>query len=239
MSNEAFPPAMEPSFSHSAAIALGALNKVVWLLLLLKRVPGLNRPYVQLHQWLSTQVNQRRMCKEPAADILSWILAELGNKEPAWLEFQNLKWDAYLILMAASETTSHTLSCLFFELADHPHVWTILQEEIDELYAHEEQPSQMALAKLPYLQACINEALRLYPVLPSGAQRVVPAAGLQLKNAFIPGNTIVQMPFYTIYRDERLFDQADNFIPERWTSKTELDDLRALESSSHCSNSVI
>lgn len=56
------------------------------------------------------------------------------------------------------------------------------------------------LTKLEYLTACINESLRLHPVVPSGVQRITPPQGLQIGTTFVPGETIVQVPTYTLHR---------------------------------------
>lgn len=118
-----------------------------------------------------------------------------------------------------------------------------LQTEIDQYFEENEGVSFAGLSKLEYLQGCINETLRLYPAVPSGVQRMTPPEGLQVDETFIPGNTIVQVPTYTLQRgiyqgivlylsecqrltrvaiDERSFAQPNDFIPERWTTKPEL-----------------
>lgn len=61
-----------------------------------------------------------------------------------------------------------------------------------------------SLSKMKYLQACIDESLRLHPPVPSGLQRMTPREGLQIGETFIPGDTIVQIPTYTLYRGKLL-----------------------------------
>lgn len=75
-----------------------------------------------------------------------------------------------------------------------------LQEEIDNLFSSSSQPNHSSFSKLTYLQACIDETLRLFPPVPSGLQRMTPAEGLQVGDIFIPGDTIVTVPSYTVYR---------------------------------------
>lgn len=72
------------------------------------------------------------------------------------------------------------------------------------------------------LDAVINEVMRLHPPVPSGTQRMTPPEGLWISGRFIPGDTIVQVPSYTVFRDERSFEFPNEFIPERWTSRPEL-----------------
>lgn len=139
---------------------------------------------------------------------------------------------------------------MFYELAAHPDCVKQLQEEVDPLFSGQEgqQNDMRALAQLEHLNAVINEALRLHPPVPSGVQRMTGPEGLQIGDTFVPGNTIVQIPSYTMFRgkynrifilaagysrhkqltrpscnaDERCFEQPDDFIPERWTTKKEM-----------------
>lgn len=95
------------------------------------------------------------------------------------------------------------MQALFHELAVHQDVQKKLQQEIDEYCAehdaHDEHDPAL-LAKLGLLQACINEALRLWPPVASGTQRITPPEGLFVGDAFIPGNMAVQVPSYLIHR---------------------------------------
>lgn len=107
---------------------------------------------------------------------------------------------------------------MFYHFATHPDVYKTLQAEVDALFesnagqeASPEESSEVedpvdsaALAKLPYLQACIDESLRLLPPVPSGLQRQTPPQGLQVGDVWIPGDTIVMTPTYTLNRGECL-----------------------------------
>ena len=51
---------------------------------------------------------------------------------------------------------------------------------------------------------------------------MTPPEGLQIGNTYIPGDTIVQIPMHTHFRDSRNFVRPNEFIPERWTTQPEL-----------------
>ena len=81
--------------------------------------------------------------------------------------------DCDLVVVAGSDTTRTVLSSLFFYLIHNPQKLAKLREEIDHFYPPEESLSSKHFQQMSYLDACINEALRLSPVIPSGSQRDV------------------------------------------------------------------
>jgi len=72
------------------------------------------------------------------------------------------------------------------------------------------------LASLKHLNGVINEALRLYPVIPTATYRKAPPEGISIGETFIPGGTDVWTPQYAIGRSEEIFPEPDRFLPERW-----------------------
>lgn len=108
-------------------------------------------------------------------------------------------------MVAGSDTTAATLTCLFYHFATHPEVYKTLQDELDEFFTAEVTSSDFdtgALGKLRYLQACIDESLRLFPPVMSGLQRQTPPQGIQIGERFIPGNAIVMTPTYAMCRGD-------------------------------------
>jgi len=58
------------------------------------------------------------------------------------------------------------------------------------------------LQALPYLNGFINEALRLYPPIPTGGLRVTPPEGITVASRYIPGDVTIASSRYTIGRRE-------------------------------------
>ncbi|KAM5360147.1 hypothetical protein ACJZ2D_013962 [Fusarium nematophilum] len=208
---------------HTNMLLVSAFSHLIWLFPLFKEIPGLNGEHIKFQKWLSDQVAERQKNKPDLPDVFSWILDDYDSIGcPTKQDTINLHGDAHLIVVAGSDTTAASLTCLFYQLATNPEACKRLQAEVDEFCAENSAPSHTGLSKLKYLQACIDESLRLHPPVPSGLQRMTPPEGIQLGDKFIPGNTIVQIPTYVLNRDERAFERPTEFIPERWTTRREL-----------------
>lgn len=86
--------------------------------------------------------------------------------------------------------------CLFYELARNPNQAEKLLEELQAVDVNDRR----ALEKLPHLNALIDETMRLHPAVPTGGYRDSPPEGLTIGGRFIPGNTTIVAPRYTIFR---------------------------------------
>lgn len=96
--------------------------------------------------------------------------------------------ETVLFLIAGSETTSNTLGFTFYELLRNPDKLKKLYEEIDALEIEDGSSFYNdQLKHLPYLNAVINETLRLDPVVASALQREAPKTTV-LGNMVLPKN---------------------------------------------------
>ena len=72
--------------------------------------------------------------------------------------------------------------------------------------------------RLPYLDACINEALRIHSTSAKGLPRLVPPGGLTVAGQSFTEGTVLSVPTYTIHRDVNVWGaDVEAFRPERWS----------------------
>ena len=96
-----------------------------------------------------------------------------------------------------SDTVASTMIYLFYRLAlERRHV-VIIREEIDKV---DSIFDPQALKGLDHLNGAINEVLRLHPSVPTGGYRESPPQGVEIAGRFIPGNTTIVSPRYTMGR---------------------------------------
>ncbi|KAI0302392.1 cytochrome P450 monooxygenase pc-bph [Multifurca ochricompacta] len=132
---------------------------------------------------------------------------------------EELTAEALTQLIAGSDTTSNSSCAITYYLASNPNVQKKLQKELDDALANEDDPvsSYEVVKNLPYLEAVINEALRLHSTSGIGLPRIVPQGGLTIQGHFFEEGTTLSVPSYTIHRDREVWgDDALVFRPERW-----------------------
>jgi cytochrome P450 len=61
-----------------------------------------------------------------------------------------------------------------------------LTEEIRTSFQSEDEIDFAGVSALPYLLACLDEALRMYPPVATGLPRVVPAGGAAVCGTYVP-----------------------------------------------------
>ncbi|KAH8830807.1 cytochrome P450 [Flagelloscypha sp. PMI_526] len=128
--------------------------------------------------------------------------------------------DTFVGILAGGDTTAGTLSSLFFLLLQHPEALRKLQNEIHALDG--EILTAARLASLPYLNACINETLRLFPSVPIQLSRTpVPGSPMTIAGRYVPEGTTVYVSPMLLGRDPRYFSPyTDTFWPERWLNRS-------------------
>ncbi|TPX07064.1 uncharacterized protein E0L32_011052 [Thyridium curvatum] len=128
---------------------------------------------------------------------------------------------ASALMVAGTETTATALSGLTYHLLQNPAVAEKLKEEIRSSFRCYDDINFDSLARLKYMDACLKEALRIYPPVPSGLPRVTPPGGLVICDHYIPGGTIVGVHHMATYRSPDHFRHPENFAPERWLGDPE------------------
>ncbi|KAI9826497.1 MAG: hypothetical protein M1819_007346 [Sarea resinae] len=137
-----------------------------------------------------------------------------------------LQRDATLhILLAGRGATAGLLSNLCHTLARRPDIWTKLRAEVAEVFGGD-APTKESLKDCKYLRYCINESLRLHPIVPINARRALVDTSLPLGGGphgdepiFIPKGTTVHYDAYSLHRQAAIFGpDAETFRPERWAT---------------------
>jgi cytochrome P450 len=117
---------------------------------------------------------------------------------------KNVISEAKLAIVAGADTNAVTVSNVCYLLCQYPEYQKKLFDELRTLPTLDGIVDDQHLVGKPYLTGIINEALRLYPPVPSGLQRLTPPEGAVIAGRYIPGDMNVTMPTYSLHRGKSL-----------------------------------
>ncbi|KAF7360600.1 Cytochrome P450 monooxygenase [Mycena venus] len=137
--------------------------------------------------------------------------------------------EALTLLIAGSDTTSNSTCAIIYHLAKNPEKQAKLQKELDEQLGIEDElvANSEQVKRLPYLDACINEGLRIHSTSALGLPRIVPEGGLVIGDHAFPAGTVLSVPSFTIHRDPAVWgDDVEAYRPERWFEEDKKDAMQ-------------
>ncbi|PSR70846.1 hypothetical protein PHLCEN_2v13287 [Hermanssonia centrifuga] len=193
------------------------LDHLPWLGYYAKVVQAAASDSFEFRTMAIKRIQERQRGGANRRDLMYFLTNEdIGGEQPVT---RVLVADGILAIVAGSDTTSSVLSNAFFFLMTHPKVYEQLQAEVDRYYP----PGENALdsqhhPKMSYLDAVINETMRMCPAVMSGSQRTTMAGtgGKAIGSHFLPEGTQARLHFYSVQRDPRNFSDPNSFWPERW-----------------------
>ncbi len=147
-----------------------------------------------LHALIDTVIASRDRSR-PGDDMLGVLLAAAAEPDPP-LNTAGVRDEAVTLILAGHETVTNTISFAVDLLGRNP-------------AASGCEPRHI-----------VDETLRLYPPVHVTNRSIV--ADFDAGGFTLPAGWEVLIPEYVIYRDERHFARAAEFLPERWADESQL-----------------
>ncbi|KAF7171054.1 hypothetical protein CNMCM5623_003521 [Aspergillus felis] len=164
-------------------------------------------------QRAEAKMRRRMAVTDNRVDLME---ALLKKKEELNLSTDELIANAQILILAGSETTASLLSGVTYFLLQNSAAYQQLVNEVRSTFSSEKEINMSSVNQLPYMLACLNEALRMYPPSAGGLPRVTPKGGAQILGQYIPEQTYVAIPQWALYHLEEYFTEPNAFYPERF-----------------------
>ncbi|MCJ1296591.1 hypothetical protein MMC34_008157 [Xylographa carneopallida] len=178
-------------------------------------LPHLTVKVQNKHSGYSRQkIANRLASKSDRKDILSELT---GLARQGQISREELTAHASTLVVAGGETVAAFMAATTFYLCRNPATLGKLTTEIRREFDSSGAISSARSLRLPYLQAVINEGLRIYPPSPQGLPRVSP--GAHIDDMWVPRGTETYTSVWTVSHSPKYFADPYEFKPERWLQR--------------------
>ena len=141
------------------------------------------------------------------------MLAANDAREGAPADDRQLRDEIMTMILAGHETTANALTWIWVLLATHPAAGARLAEELSHVVGDAPLTAE-AVDKLPYTEALIREALRLFP--PAWVFERQAVAADRVGDIDIPAGWLVAISPWLLHRDPQIYPDPEAFRPERF-----------------------
>jgi cytochrome P450 len=172
---------------------------------------------VRLHREFSAllfdEIRRRRDSGlETRDDVLSMLL-QARDENGAPLDDDTLRDEMLTLLLAGFETTAASLSWVINRLLSNPDVTERAHAEVQSVLGGSPAAADH-VGKLHYLEAAINETMRLDPVIPNAGREL--QAPVAIAGRELPKGVVVAPCIYLAHRRDDLWPAPLKFNPDRF-----------------------
>ena len=166
---------------------------------------------------------KRRMAEDPElyespSNFLEAIIAAQEEEGADKFSDQDIYANVITLLLAGEDTTANTIAWTSKYFMDHPEILARVREEADAALGDAPFPdSHENLGDFPFLEACVNETMRLKPVGPLFSMQTL--KDVNLLGCHLPVGTPIIALTRHIATEARNFYDPETFDPERWLRK--------------------
>ncbi|KAK1975067.1 cytochrome P450 monooxygenase [Colletotrichum cereale] len=179
-------------------------------------IPAKAATWRKTHFMNSREKTLRRLAdpERDHKDVIYHILQNNDSKKA--LSETEIILNMVLLISAGTETTASLLTGWTYFICSHPEVYKTLVTEIRQSFTSSSEIKWETVKELPYLNATIYEAGRLFSPAPANQQRVVPAGGATISGHYVPAGTTVAVAPWAASHSDINFVDPEEFRPERW-----------------------
>lgn len=155
---------------------------------------------------------RRKEGVEGRADVLSMLLAARYENEQS-LPDEVIRDEMYTLMLAGHETTAATMAWVVNRLLTKPDVMERARAEVFSIL-NAAVLDASHVGKLKYVEAVINETMRLQPVVPN-IGRVLKRSTI-IADHELPAGVTIAPCIYLVHRRPELWPEPDRFNPDRF-----------------------
>lgn len=158
-------------------------------------------------------IEERTASKKEVNDLLNMLLETRYEDTGKGMSIQQLIDEIKILFIAGHETTANALTFTLHLLGQYPEVQEKVFREIIEIESATNDLVDQ-LQKMTYLNAVLNESMRLYP--PAWITDRQNVEDDNIGEFSIKKGTLIGVSFYELHRNPKYWENPNEFIPERF-----------------------
>lgn len=173
------------------------------------------------HRLLALEINaiieeiikKRIVSKQEINDLLQMLLETRYEDTGEGMSVNQLIDEIKVLFIAGHETTANALTFTLCLLAKHPEIQEKVLQEIVQIESETDNVVTQ-LQKMTYINAVINESMRLYP--PAWITDRQNVTDDIIDNYNVKKGTLIGISFYELHRNPKYWKNSEDFNPNRF-----------------------
>jgi cytochrome P450 len=162
------------------------------------------------------QMDENPELRQRPANLLQALIAARDEPESGFTD-HDVVGNAFTMVFAGEDTTSHSLAWLIYHLARSGDAERQMQQEAAQVMGEDKVLRQYGqLDAFAYLDAAINESMRLTPVAP--IMTLEPTADMVIGDVAVAASTPVILLLRQVSKQGDFGPEQQVFNPQRWLS---------------------
>jgi len=149
---------------------------------------------------------------EPLPEDFLTLLMECTDEDGSSLNADEIEDHLITFIGAGHETTARALAWFFYLLDNDHEVRQKLEAEVDDLDMS--RPPESWGDQLPWMKACLEETLRLFPSVPLISRAAIISD--EFEGVKIPAGAVTMVNLWQLHRHETLWDAPEVYDPMRF-----------------------
>lgn len=125
------------------------------------------------------------------------------------------------MIFRGSDTVAILIEWILARMVLHPDIQSKVQEELDGITGRSRSVIESDITNMVYLQAVVNEVLRLHPPGPLLAWARLAIEDTTVDGYHVPAGTTAMVNMWAITRSAEVWTEPLEFKPERFINETE------------------
>jgi len=171
---------------------------------------------------VATTVKTRDEQEIVRPDMIQLMMETRNKNSGPEFEIDEMTAQAFVFFLAGFDTVSRAMCFVTYHVGVNPDVQRKLREEIDDaLRQTNGKPTYEVINRMKYLDAVVNESLRLYPLASFLDRKCVketelPPATPNGESITLKPGDYIWVPTSSLHHDPKYYSHPDKFDPDRF-----------------------